>query len=108
MDRSVWRKFDPDDVFDWLWVPSMGSSGGILCGVKSSRFNVISSSIGRIFVLANVYDKKFLKELCLVVVYGAAQDDEKEEFLAKLNEICVNMVLPTIIGGRFQHLTFFR
>ena len=28
MDRYVWRKFDPDNTYEWLWAPSVGRSGG--------------------------------------------------------------------------------
>ena len=53
-----------------------------------------------------MFDKKLLRELYLVVVYGASQDDEKAEFLAKLDEICADIVLPTVIGGDFNILCF--
>ena len=56
--------------------------------------------------MANVFDKKLLKELCIIVVYGATQDDEKEEFLVKLEEICLNLSVPTIVGGDFNILRF--
>jgi hypothetical protein len=58
VDSSVWRKFDLDNSYNWLWSPSVGRSGGILCGIKSSRFNVISFSVGRFFVKARVCDLK--------------------------------------------------
>jgi hypothetical protein len=62
VDSSVWRKFYLDNSYNWLWSPSVGRSGGILCGIKSSRFNVISFSVGRFFVKARVCDLKLQKE----------------------------------------------
>jgi hypothetical protein len=50
IDASVWRKFDVDGAYIWLWSPSVGRFGGILCGIKSSRFNVLNLSVGRYFV----------------------------------------------------------
>jgi hypothetical protein len=58
IDVSVWRKFDVEGAYVCLWSPSVGCSGGILCGIKSSRFNVLSISVGRYFVKAKVYDKQ--------------------------------------------------
>jgi hypothetical protein len=47
-----------DNTYNWLWSSSVGRSGGILCGIKSSRFNVIDFSVGRFFVKAKVSDLK--------------------------------------------------
>jgi hypothetical protein len=81
VDSSVWRKFDVDNSYNWLWSPSVGRSGGILCGIKSSRFNVTDFSVGRFFVKAKVKDLKLQKECWLIIVYGAAQDEDKDSFL---------------------------
>jgi hypothetical protein len=50
IDASVWRKFDVEGAYIWLWSPSVGRSGGILC--------VLNISVGRYFVKARVYDKQ--------------------------------------------------
>ena len=55
-------------------VPSMGKSGGLLCGIKSSRFDIHDSDVGRFFVRVLLTDRKSLHKLYLVIVYGAAQD----------------------------------
>ena len=36
------RKIDPYDRFAWNWVPSLGKSGGILCGIKRETLEVVS------------------------------------------------------------------
>ena len=41
-------------------------------------------------------------EWVLVVVYGAAQDAQKGEFLAELIRICENETLPIMVGGDFN------
>jgi hypothetical protein len=41
-------------------------------------------------------------EWSLVVVYGAAQDAQKGEFLAELVRMCENEPLPMLVGGDFN------
>jgi hypothetical protein len=106
VDSSVWRKFDLDNSYNWLWSPSVGRSGGILCGIKSSRFNVITFSVGRFFVKARVSDLKLQKEYWLIIVYGAAQDEDKDLFLQTFSDICENLDIPSLIGGDFNILRF--
>jgi hypothetical protein len=38
----------------------------------------------------------------LVAVYGAAQDEYKENFLAELVKTCANEDLPVLVGGDFN------
>jgi exonuclease III len=106
VDSSVWRKFDLDNSYNWLWSPFVGHSGGILCGIKSSRFNVITFFVGRFFVKARVSDLKFQKEYWLIIVYGAAQDEDKDLFLQTFSDICENLDIPSLIGGDFNILRF--
>jgi hypothetical protein len=40
----------------------------------------------------------------LVVVYGPAQDDQKQLFLSELVNMCSREALPTIVGGDFNIL----
>jgi hypothetical protein len=56
----------------------VGKYGGILCGIKSSRFDVNAFKISRHFVEADVFGKKLKHNYWLVVVYGAAQLFDKE------------------------------
>jgi hypothetical protein len=81
VDVSVCRKFDPSNKYTWIWPPSVGKYGGILCGIKSSRFDANSFNFSRHFVKENVFDKKLKRNYWLVVVYGAAQLVDRESFL---------------------------
>ena len=74
--ESFFRKVDPLKSFVWHWLPAKGRSGGLLCGVKTERFEVREFSI-----VANVIDKKNLKKLILATVYGPAHAENKEKFL---------------------------
>jgi hypothetical protein len=49
-------------------------------------------------------DLKIQQKWCLVIVYGAAQDDEKDDFLSDLSDICRDQSLPLLIGGDFNLL----
>jgi hypothetical protein len=99
VDNSIWRKFDLDNSFNWLWSPSVGRSRGILCGIKSSRFNAITFFVGRFFVKARVSDLKLQKEYWLIIAYWAAQDEDKDLFLQTFSDICENLDIPALIGG---------
>jgi hypothetical protein len=47
MIEGFFRKLDPGDSYFWKWVPSVGRSGGILCGVKNESLEVNSFKAGR-------------------------------------------------------------
>jgi hypothetical protein len=49
-------------------------------------------------------DLKIQQKWCLVIVYGAAQDDEKDDFLTDLGDIYRDQSLPLLIGGDFNLL----
>jgi hypothetical protein len=106
VDASMWRKFDVDNIYNWLWSTSVGRSRGILCGIKSSRFKVLSIWVGRYFVKAKVFDNLRKIECWLIIVYGAAQNENKEEFLQDLSNIYENLEIPSFIGGDFNILRF--
>ena len=105
-DDKFFRRIDPYNCFAWHWLPATGHSGGVLCGVRLERFDVISFVCGQFSLVANVLDKKENKELMLATVYGPAQDDKKEQFLTELAQICNNKKCPMLIGGDFNILRF--
>lgn len=78
----------------------------LLCGIKSSRFDIHYSDVGRFFVRVLLTDRKSLHKFYLVIVYGAAQDCDEESFLATLSDLCVDQSIPLLIGGDFNILRF--
>ena len=52
------RRIDPFDIFQWNWVPSMGKSGGILCGTRKDTFDIVSCAKGKYVLQLVLYDKK--------------------------------------------------
>jgi hypothetical protein len=95
-----------EGAYIWLWSPSVGRSGGILCGIKSSRFNVLNIVVGRYFVKAKVHDKQNQKDYWLITVYIAAQVVDKDVFLQDLTNICENLDISALVGGDFNILRF--
>ena len=52
------RKIDPGQYFDWRWIPSLGKSGGILCGTKEDTFEVRSYETGKYIMKLELWDKR--------------------------------------------------
>jgi hypothetical protein len=102
--QALFRRIDPLNQFCWKWSASIGRSGGILGGFRFSRFTVCSAVTSRFFIKVTLMDLKIQQKWCLVIVYGAAQDDEKDDFLTDLGDICSDQSLPLLIGGDFNLL----
>jgi hypothetical protein len=82
---------------DYLWhtMASKGRSGGmLLCAIDEGDYHVK-------FHLCN---KSHSFKWALVVVYGPAQDDQKEKFLVELINMCSHKNLPILMGGDFNIL----
>ena len=92
------RKIDPFERFNWNWVPSVGKSGGILCGIKKETLDIVSWTIGKYLIQANVFDVKNKCTWAIIVVYGAPRENNKEEFLEELRVVCSQVRLPYIVG----------
>jgi exonuclease III len=103
---KFFRLIDPHQQFAWHWLPSKGKSGGILCGIKKEKFDIVKIEEKSFAVLAEVKDKKLGKNLNLVIVYGPANEDGRDSFLAELAEIGARSRIPTLIGGDFNILRF--
>lgn len=100
----MWIKFDPNAVYCWFWSPAVGRSGGLLCGIKSSRFDVLQSDTGRFFVKVVVSDRKLGQKFSLIVVYGVAQERDEADSLIELAGLCSDQSLPLLLGGDFNIL----
>uniref|UniRef100_A0A453F380 Endonuclease/exonuclease/phosphatase domain-containing protein n=1 Tax=Aegilops tauschii subsp. strangulata TaxID=200361 RepID=A0A453F380_AEGTS len=35
------RRLDPFSSFHWEWIPAIGKSGGILCGIRNSNLELL-------------------------------------------------------------------
>jgi exonuclease III len=103
---AFFRAIDPQNLFAWKWIGSVGRSGGILGGFRLSRFNITDTEVGRFFIKVTLMDLKLNVTWCLVIVYGAAQMNDKEDFLIELGRVCSDQRHPTLIGGDFNIIRF--
>jgi exonuclease III len=103
---AFFRRFDHLNEFEWRWIPSSGRSGGILGGFRSSRFDICKTEVGRFYIKVTLLDKKIQMKWNLIIVYGAAQLDDKEDFLIELGSACSDQELPLLIGGDFNIIRF--
>jgi hypothetical protein len=71
-------------------------------GFKSSTISVKNFTTGDGCVKFHVQNKSDGFEWFMVVVYGAAQDAQKTEFLAELVCICDDSWLPMLVGRDFN------
>jgi hypothetical protein len=102
--QQFFRKIDPSGAFFWKWIPSIGRSGGILCGVRQDTLEVQAYKLGDFILRMDLWDLNKKCKWSLLVVYGAAQDKRKNEFLAEMSSFCNAMDNPYIIGGDFNIL----
>jgi hypothetical protein len=69
-----------------------------------SRFDIGAIQEGDYYVKFHLCNKDDSFKWALVVVYGPAQDDQKQLFLSELVNMCSREALPTIVGGDFNIL----
>ena len=90
--------------FLWHCKPPEGRSGGLLVGVNIASLDVGSIEEGDFFVKFKIRCKKqdFISNL--VLVYGPAQEDQKQRFLTELASLISKETVPMVIGGDFNIL----
>lgn len=103
---GFFRGIDPLNQFAWKWVPSYGKSGGILGGFRIERFDILDHSMGRYHIKVKVWDTKLKLKYYVIIVYGSAQEEMKDEFLVELGAACGDQELPMLVGGDFNILRF--
>jgi hypothetical protein len=79
-------------------------SGGMLLGVDLQMFDIGAIDEGDYYIKFHLCNKVDEFKWALVVVYGPAQDEHKESFLAELVNMCSHESLPLIIGGDYNIL----
>jgi hypothetical protein len=70
--------------FIWDWTPPKGRSGGIPVGFKKDKIKVPDINHGNFSLKFKLRNKEDSFEWCLLAMYGAAQENEKEYFLSEL------------------------
>ena len=95
---EILNSFCADREFSWHWIPPKGRSGGILIGVNQQTFLVENVHLGEFHIKLHVENKYDGFRWVLVAVYGAAQPERKELFLAEFVNTCSNETLPLMVG----------
>jgi exonuclease III len=70
--------------FSRNWSPTRGRAGGILLGINMEKFDVQGVVLNDFYTKVNLKNKVDSFEWGLIVVYGAAQDEDKNRFLQEL------------------------
>jgi exonuclease III len=82
----------------------VGRSGGTLLGIDLQIYDIGAIDEGEFYVKFHLCNKANNYKWALVLVYGPAQKEHKERFLAKLVNTCSHENLPLLIGGDFNIL----
>jgi hypothetical protein len=105
-EEKLLRKFDTNQDYLWLYNSAHGKSGGILVGVRKELYDVGSFQQGDFMLQVNLWDKMNKIKWNLLVVYGAAQEENKVSFLTELSSFCSRNKDPILIGGDFNILRY--
>jgi exonuclease III len=90
----------------WNFLPAKGTAGGILVGVDSAWFEVLSWEIKTFFVACTLKQKIDGKVWRFISVYGSPYEEGKEEFIFELHSSFIHNNVPTLIGGDFNLVHF--
>jgi hypothetical protein len=91
---------------DYLWhtKPLKGRSGGMLLGVDLQFFDIGAIDEGDYYIKFHLCNKSDYFKWALFMVYGAAQAEHKESFLAELVNMCSHENLPLLMRGDYNIL----
>jgi hypothetical protein len=91
---------------DYLWYSKAprSRSGGMLLWVDLQTFDIRAIDKGDFYIKFHLCNKVDDYKWALVVVYGPAQDESKERFLAELVNMCSHERLPLLVGGDYNIL----
>lgn len=95
--RSLAPKFDT-----WIFLPSVGRSGGILFGGDSNKIQLISHSLHRYCINLHLANKSDQSEWQYTIVYGPTLRSLKKELWNELDNIRVGGPPLWIISGDFN------
>lgn len=106
IDDITLKGFDPNSNYLWKWIPSRGKSGGLLSGINTEFLDMGGFCEKKYILQLDVWDKHLKQKWNFLNVYGAAQLEHKNEFLAELAHFCCKNNQPHLIGGDFNIIRF--
>jgi hypothetical protein len=99
------RKLGRCGNFSWHWLPPRGKSWGQGIsvgrggGISLDRFDVINFTTRNLFLRVVVFDKKVNKTWVFGYSIWSAQEENREELLTELENVCSNQAAPLLIGA---------
>jgi exonuclease III len=103
---NILRQIDTNKKYLWKWVPSRGRSGGILSGINLDFLDVGAFEDGKYSLQLNLWDKQQKVKWNFVNIYGAAQEESKDEFLTELADLLNKNKDSILIGGDLNIIRF--
>src|SRR4051812_42831297 len=92
--------------YGWNHLPSKDSAGGILMGVNSNIFDILSWQISDHSVSCKIKLVGKDTEFRVITVYGSPYEEGKEAFIYELHSLFIDDPTPTLIGGDFNLVRF--
>lgn len=105
-EEKLLKNFDYQQEYLWLYNSAKGKSGGILVGIKKDLYDAGSFQQGEFMLQINLWDKVNRIIWNLLVVYGAAHEDQKIKFLTELSSFCSKSKEPLLIGCDFNLIRY--
>ena len=93
---------DPFDIYEWKWLPANRTAGGILLGVNSDMFDVLSWGVHSFSVSCLIRKKRDTVVWRFITVYGSSYEEHKLDFINELHNLIASWSGPTIVGGDFK------
>lgn len=87
---------------NYVYLPALGTRGGILIAVDNTYFKIVSNELGVHSVTAKIITAAGNGEWCLTAVYGPQEDNEKIQFLGELRWIHQNITDKWLLIGDFN------
>lgn len=87
---------------NYVYLPALGTRGGILLAVDDAHFRIVSSELSVHCVTAKILTAAGNVDWCLTAVYGPQEDNEKIQFLGELRWIQQSVTDRWLLIGDFN------
>lgn len=101
-EAVVLNKIDKNGDFNWEWVPSKGSAGGIMCGYKKEKYDCLNVHKGDFCLALTLVNVKDGFSWQWIVVYGPVVNEEREDFVLEMNNLLSTSVDCSCVCGDFN------
>ena len=96
------KKLDPFEIYMWKWLPAKKTAGGVLLGINTDVFYVLSWGIHTYCVSCLIRKKRDDVVWRFITVYGPSYEEHKLDFINELHNLLAGWSGPTVVGGDFN------